>query len=329
MNDDATVLYPLSFTPVYKDYLWGGDRIPKRYRREAPPGPCAESWEVSARPEGMSVVADGPLQGRTLEDLVRTFGRRLLGDSAPEGRFPLLVKLIDARERLSVQVHPSDASAREHGGEAKTEAWHILEAAPGAGVFAGLRPDVTPEAFAQAVREGGGADLLRRIDVQAGDTVFIPGGLVHAIDAGCLLLEVQQNSDTTWRLYDWDRRGPDGKPRELHIEQGLAVLDPAPAVDPLCAPVPLPPQGASTRARLVACDHFALERVETRARWTPAARKEAFEIWFLADGAGAVEWTEGRRPVAAGTSLLIPAETHGLCFVPADREAVLLRIALP
>ncbi|MDZ4199894.1 MAG: type I phosphomannose isomerase catalytic subunit, partial [Kiritimatiellia bacterium] len=216
--------YPLLLKPAYKNYLWGGTRIAEVYGRETPPGPVAESWEVSTRPEGMSLVLNGPLAGRTLQEAIDTMGEDLLGARAPRGQMPLLIKLIDARDRLSVQVHPDDESAALHGGEAKTEMWILLDAEPGACLFAGFRPGLARPEIEQAIREGRWTEILQTLPVRAGDAVFIPGGRVHAIGAGCLILEIQQNSNTTYRLYDWDRKGSDGKPRKLHLEQALSVI---------------------------------------------------------------------------------------------------------
>ena len=178
-------LYPLLFEPVYKDYLWGGDKILKTYNREAPPGIYAESWELSDRDDGMSVVANGPWKGKTLHELVDDLGPDLLGTGASVAgakTFPLLIKLIDSHKRLSVQVHPDDDTADRCGGEAKTEMWYILDAEPGAGVFAGLQPGVDEEAFQEALDEERFKEVLTSVPVRKGEAVFMPGGRVHAID---------------------------------------------------------------------------------------------------------------------------------------------------
>lgn len=210
---------------MYQTYLWGGRQIPNHYgRRDAPAeGPVAESWEVSDRPDGMSVVAGGPWDGRTLRSLIEEHREALLGKSPAGPVFPLLIKLIDARETLSVQVHPDDVTASQGMGEAKSEAWYILRAEPGACLYRGLKAGVTAAQAERSLTDGSMADLLERVPVDAGDIVYVPGGTVHAIGAGCLLLEVQQNSNTTYRIFDWNRVGPDGKPRALHIEEARKV----------------------------------------------------------------------------------------------------------
>lgn len=322
-------LSPLHFEPVYQSYVWGGHRIARTYRRPLPPGIVAESWEISARPEGMSVVADGPWKGRPLDDLVRAFGARLLGERHADGPFPFLLKILDARERLSLQVHPSNETAERSGGEPKTEMWVILGVDPGAAVFAGLRPEVDRAAFEQALDEDRVEDVLQRYEVKPGDAVFIPGGTVHAIDAGCLLMEIQQSSNTTYRVHDWGRMGSDGKPRETHREQALAVMNFGEQPSPLCVPSPLPPQGGSPRVLLHECPWFRVERVDTKTRWLPADSNGEFELWFVAEGQGTVRWTDGSRAVPPGTSLLLPAEIRGACFQPDPAGAVLLRIRVP
>lgn len=218
------VLYPLRFKPVYKDYVWGGDRIIRKYARGESSGVYAESWELADRDDGMSIVAHGQLKGRSLRFLCETFGAALTGTRAGTGRFPILLKILDARETLSVQVHPDDEAAAMHGGEAKSEMWHVLEADPGACVYDGFVPGVTAASFKEALKSNHLEALLNKRLVKAGDTIFMPGGRVHAIGAGCLLLEIQQNSNTTYRIHDWGRLGADGQPREVHLDQALKVI---------------------------------------------------------------------------------------------------------
>jgi mannose-6-phosphate isomerase len=284
-------LYPLRFAPVYKSYVWGGDKIIRHFRRPAPPGRYAESWEISDRPEGMSVVMNGPLAGRTLHDLVEQHGADLLGAGVAPDRFPLLVKLIDARETLSVQVHPDDASAARVGGEAKSEMWYVLQADPGAAVYRGFHRSVAPADFLSAVREKRLEPLLRRIPVAPGDTVYVPGGCIHAIGAGCLLLEVQQCSNTTHRIYDWDRRGADGKPRELHLDQAMQVLRWS--------------SGPDVRAET--WPYFRFGTMAVRGAGRIEGDGASFECLFVESGEVRVN---GER-CAAGSSLLIPAACRG------------------
>lgn len=329
MNATFADWYPLTFRPVYKDYIWGGDRIVTKYGRREPRGIYAESWEVSTRPEGLSVVAEGPLAGATLQSLVETHGPALLGTRAGAGPFPLLVKLIDSRERLSVQVHPNDATAAQHGGEAKTEMWHVLEAAPDARVFAGFKPGIGRRELENAIRNARFEEVLQTVPVAAGDTIFIPGGRVHALDAGLLILEVQQNSDTTYRLYDWGRIGRDGRPRETHVARAMRVIDWESAGAAKIAPSPLPCTPTNACALLVQSACFRIERLHLRGGHDEPDDPGGFRVFFVADGTLRLDWPGGRSRAVAGTSVFIPAALQGLRLAPEAGPVSLLRVSVP
>jgi mannose-6-phosphate isomerase len=244
------VLYPLTFHPIFKERVWGGREIERLYGKKLPPGaPIGESWEISDRPGDASIIANGPLAGKNLRWLMENHRAELLGNAKPanENRFPLLIKILDAREKLSLQVHPprfagsagiSPASSLGESGttrrrdgsapsasEPKTEMWFIADAAPGAELFVGLKRGVTRAEFERRVQDGSVAQCFYHVPVRAGDAMFLPSGRVHAIGAGLVIFEIQQNSDTTYRVFDWNRVGLDGKPRELHVAQSLASID--------------------------------------------------------------------------------------------------------
>src|SRR6266404_6184934 len=221
------MLYPLTFQPLLKQRVWGGRKLEQLYQKPLPPGvPIGESWEISDRPDDASVITNGPLAGKDLHWLVEHHREELLGSTKLQhGRFPLLVKILDAEQKLSLQVHPPADKAARLGGEPKTEMWYIADAAPGAELYVGLKRGVTRDQFAEKVRSGTVADCFHRIGVKSGDAMFLPSGRVHAIGAGLVIFEIQQNSDTTYRVFDWNRVGLDGKPRELHIPQSLASID--------------------------------------------------------------------------------------------------------
>lgn len=221
------MLYPLTFHPIFKERVWGGRRLVELYGKALPPGQhVGESWEISDRPGDVSVIANGPFAGKGLRWLMDVHGREVLGEAhALNGRFPLLIKILDAQETLSLQVHPPPEKAAQLGGEPKTELWHITAAVPGAELFVGLKRGVSRGEFERRIRDGSVAECFHRIQVSAGDTMFLPSGRVHALGAGLVLFEVQQNSDTTYRVFDWNRVGLDGKPRELHVVQSLASID--------------------------------------------------------------------------------------------------------
>ena len=222
------MLYPLTFHPIFKERIWGGREIEKLYGKKLPPGKLiGESWEISDRPNDESVITNGKFAGKSLRWLMENFSREILGDTKPASgnHFPLLIKILDAREKLSLQVHPPASKAAELKGEPKTEMWFIADAAPGAELYAGLKCGVTRAEFEKKISYGSVADCFHRVPVRAGDTMFLPSGRVHAIGAGLVIFEIQQNSDTTYRVFDWNRVGLDGKPRELHIAQLLASID--------------------------------------------------------------------------------------------------------
>ena len=221
------MLYPLKFQPIFKERVWGGRKLEELYGKALPPGkPIGESWEISDRPGDISVIANGPLAGKNLHWLMEHHGRELLGPSQSSGgRFPLLVKILDAQEKLSLQVHPPARKAAALGGEPKTEMWYIADALPGAELYVGLRRGVTREEFERKTQSGTVEDCFHRVGVKRGDVMFLPSGRVHAIGSGLVIFEIQQNSDTTYRVYDWNRLGLDGKPREVHVSQSLESID--------------------------------------------------------------------------------------------------------
>jgi mannose-6-phosphate isomerase len=222
------MLYPFVFQPIFKDRIWGGRELERLYAKKIPAGkPIGESWEISDRPGDVSVIANGPLAGKDLRWLMENHAAEILGEAKPaaEGRFPLLCKILDAREKLSLQVHPPASKAAELHGEPKTEMWFITDAAPDASLYVGLKNGVTRAEFEKKISDGSVADCFHKIPVRAGDTMFLPSGRVHAIGDGLVIFEIQQNSDTTYRVFDWNRVGLDGKPRELHIAQSLASID--------------------------------------------------------------------------------------------------------
>lgn len=220
------MLYPLTFKPIYKERPWGGRRLEELYGRKLPPDQrIGESWEISDREGDFSEIAEGPFAGKTLRWLMEEHGSRLLGSvRASQGRFPLLIKILDAQETLSLQVHPPARIAAQLHGEPKTEMWYLVDATPSAELMVGLRAGVGRTEFERRLREGTVAECFHRNAVRPGDAMFVPSGRVHAIGAGCVLFEVQQNSDTTYRVFDWNRM-VGGRPRALHIDESLSSID--------------------------------------------------------------------------------------------------------
>lgn len=307
--------------------IWGGDTLGPWLGLADPPPQLAESWQVY---EG-NRVAEGPHAGRALAEVAALYGAALLGarSFARHGaEFPLLAKFIDAADNLSVQVHPDDEYAHRveaaTGFHGKTEAWHILRAAPGAEVIHGLNAACDREQFAAAVRDGALLGMLRRVPVAPGDTIFVPAGAVHAINTGIMLFEIQQKSDLTYRVYDYDRRDDRGRPRELHLERALDVINYSAA-----APAKVAPQALdAARALLVNCPYFAMERWDLSARYDAATTPATFEILTIIEGAVDLSWPGGALPLTRGQSVVLPAALGAYHLHPAPTVA-LLRCYVP
>jgi len=331
---------PLCFRPVYKSYLWGGTCLPACYGRADAPEVCAESWEISGHSEGMSVVDGGAYAGETLDALAKRFGAQLMG--RPFEKFPLIFKLINARERLSVQVHPSDASAKKWGGEAKSEMWYMLNDGQ---LYAGMRDDTTKPGFRAALATRVAIHWLKkqninhpvvdaisdaekqehhdaatraaekfliRHDVHAGDALYIPGGLIHAIDAGCLVYEVQQCSNTTYRLYDWERN------RKLHIDEGLRVVDWR-----LAPSIVRAGETAAGWRDVIQCDYFNLRELALESA-TTVAMAGSFHALFVKSGTVRVEAGGAAIKAGCGASVLLPACCGAYTLAPEGRAEILV-----
>ncbi|MFM8735569.1 MAG: type I phosphomannose isomerase catalytic subunit [Pirellulales bacterium] len=324
------MLPPLIFAPVYRRYIWGGRRFGEVFGRDLPPGDdFAESWELVDRGGDQSTVATGSLAGATLGELVRQRGPDLLGRHAPRASFPLLFKFLDAAKDLSLQVHPDDAQAAtlDPPDRGKTEAWYVIAAEPGSRIYAGLRAGVSRDDFAAALRAGRCGDVLHAFVPAPGDCVFIPAGTVHAIGAGVLVAEIQQSSDVTFRLHDWNRVGPDGRPRPLHVEQGLAATTRLGPVDPVTA---APTDDPAVR-RLVDCDYFRFEEVLPGPQWSVGGDDGCHFLTVLA-GSIDLDPRWGLPTLRTGQSVLLPASAGRQALTAAAagaRAAKLLHVSLP
>jgi mannose-6-phosphate isomerase len=286
----------------------------------------AESWEVVDHGQDQSVVAEGHLVGKTLHEIVEQFDRDLFGRQAPQPQFPLLFKLLDCNQSLSVQVHPNDEQAAQLNppDRGKTEAWVILDAQPGSVIYAGLKPGITRSEFAKELRRGTAAELsLHQFAPQEGDCVFIPAGTVHTLGAGLLVAEIQQASDTTFRLFDWNRVGPDGRPRPLHIEHGLSVID---FTHGPVAPQ-TPQQVAPGIERLVACDKFVLDR-RTFSGEASIGGDERFHIVYVVAGEIRAAGDAAESPLSFGQTILLPA-CVGEVLLQSHVQATVLNMFLP
>ena len=296
---------PIPMSPAYRcggATPWGGEGLRMMFGRDIPDAHTGESLEISAIP---GLESRDP-EGRKLTDLIDLYGEKLTGPGFAYP-FPLLLKLLDAKDKLSVQVHPDDAyAARVEGKQGKTEAWHILFAAPGAELVFGVQPGTDKDALRKASQEGAAVEpLLRKVKVRAGQTFYIPAGTVHAIGAGIILYEIQQSSDVTYRFYDWDRKDAQGNRRELHIEKAVDVVDVHSQPEPV-REIPIGPG----RFRLLNEKHFGLDRLCAFDSVLPAdSRRFAF---FTAVRECHISWEGGQLTVPAGTSALLPADGYDL-----------------
>jgi mannose-6-phosphate isomerase len=321
-----SALYPLRFHPILRRYLWGGRRLESLGKTLGEGSDYAESWEIVDRPADQSTIAQGPLAGRTLSEVLTSNGPALVGRHAGLASFPLLVKFLDAHERLSLQVHPDDRRAAQLNPPdlGKTEAWVILAAEPGSFLYAGLRRGVDRAVLEREVARHTCELCAHRVEPKAGECYFLPAGVVHALGPGLLVAEIQQASDTTYRLFDWNRRGPDGQPRQLHVAQALDAIDYA--YGPVSPQEPLRTDQPHVE-RLVECDKFVLDR------WTfsgvqHAGGDDRCHILMVLEGTVGVAGDPAGEPLSKGGVVLLPAAL-GPVEIRTSEAAVLLDTYLP
>ncbi len=315
----TTSLYPVRFQPILKERVWGGRRLQQLYAKQLPSTvPIGESWEIS------DVIKNGSFAGRDLHWLVETGGSDLLGSAQLlNGRFPLLIKILDATEKLSLQVHPPAACAAALGGEPKTELWYIAEAKPGAELYVGLRHGCSRAEFTRKLKDGTVADCFHRVAVQAGDTMFLPSGRVHALGAGMVIFEIQQNSDTTYRVFDWNRLGLDGKPRDLHVRQSLESIDFDDHEPALVHPQKVP--GDGNVKSLVRDELFTVDLAELRPGETLPL--SAGQMWIVGVVTGELqaEHLSEQMSLSAGEFCLIPASLERVALKAVRWESCVKR----
>lgn len=327
-------LYPLKFDPIYKDKVWGGRELAKFGKKLPPDLAIGESWELAdlattstsgggGNPE-RSIVTNGLLAGQSLAELIETYGSDLLGQLplTDDGGFPLLVKYLDAREHLSVQVHPSPSYAAAHADAfLKSECWYIVSCEPGAVIYKGVKAGTTPELFAKAIESNTVEELMIAIPVKPGDMHYLPSGTCHALGAGIVVAEVQTPSDTTYRVYDWGRTG-----RELHVEQALACIDFGPCQTEADQPGPLMTSHGISTQRLVKCEYFQVDRITYPADHTGELPIDQPRVWMVLAGKGEID-----VPTPAGAAAITPvtfrkAET---LLLPPTPDRTVLRIDEP
>lgn len=289
-------IYPLKLYPAFKDYLWGGTKL-HDYFPDCTTVPAAEAWVLSCHKDGESTVKNGPLSGKTLSEALDVFGRDALGENGKKfDFFPVLIKLIDAKKDLSVQVHPDDEYARKNENSyGKTEMWYVVDCQEGARLFYGFKEKISKQEFEQRIKDNTLTDALRSVEVKKGDCFFIPSGTIHAIGSGMLIAEIQQNSNCTYRVYDFGRLGADGKPRELHIQKALDVTKTEPAQ----------PADFGGKEILADCQYFNSKLLQGSCELEVG--EDSFSAVLVISGTGCLKWAEEQIELSAGDCIFLPA----------------------
>jgi mannose-6-phosphate isomerase len=302
-------IYPFKFEPIFKERIWGGRRLAEVFNKNLPPNvKIGESWELADLPNDKSLITNGPLAGRTLAQAIAKYPAEITGDPNFKGPLPLLIKLLDAEDILSVQVHPDEGACRRMAkGDPKTECWYIIAAEPGAVIYKGLKPGVT-----KAIKTGSTAELLVKVAVHPGECHFLPSGTIHAIGAGLLIAEIQMPSDTTYRVFDWNRVDDSGKPRQMHIEESLESIH----YDSSCDNLTVESVG-----RLVDCPYFKVDKFSQIPRGEVLIKHDELKVLVITAGSGKII-NKAVEPVrfAAGDTLLIPAAFEGMMRFDSDSE---------
>ncbi|MDU2265196.1 type I phosphomannose isomerase catalytic subunit [Clostridium celatum] len=293
-------MYPIRFENLYYNKIWGGRGF-ENFRDNMPEGEIGESWDIACHPNGIGIVANGELKGKRFDEIISEFGHDLVGSKVSTEKFPLLVKLINSKEKLSVQVHPGDEYAKRVENEfGKTEAWYVVDAKPGAKLIVGTK-NCNKATFAKAIEEGKSEDYLNVIEVKKGDCFLINSGLVHAICEGLIIAEIQQNSDVTYRVYDY------GRPREIHVEKSLDVINFDLAAENLSNHEVVEFEGFS-KINFCENEYFGMQKFNIKKEWTDCSNEEKFFILTCVDGKGTIEGKEFSEEIKMGDSYLIPAK---------------------
>ncbi len=322
-------LYPLKFEPILKDKIWGGTKLAKLFGKRADSDKLGESWELSGVENEESVVTNGFLQGNNLSELLEIYMGELVGDKVVDMyglQFPLLFKLIDANQNLSIQVHPDDEIAYDrHNSYGKTEMWYVLDAEPGAELIIGFTKDCERDEYLDALDAGEVENLLQKVPVSKGDVLFIPAGLVHAIGKGVVVAEIQQSSDITYRIYDYKRKDENGQERELHTDEALDVMDFTAATEPKVAYQPV----MNEIVPLVQCDYFTTNLLQFDAALARNyAQTDSFVVYMCLEGSFVIGYNDTKTNVSKGETVLLPAIIDEVELYP-ESEVTLLEVFIP
>ena len=313
-------LKPTKLSPAFKDYLWGGCKLKTEYNKKSDLDIVAESWELSAHPDGESVICVGEFDGMSITEYIEKQGKEVLGKNAQKFEyFPILIKFIDAKGDLSVQVHPDDKYALENEGEyGKTEMWYILDCEEGASLYYGFNRDITKEEYEEAIKNNTLTEILNKVPVNKGDVFFIPAGTVHAIGSGIVICEIQQNSNTTYRVYDYNRRDKDGNTRPLHIEKAVEVSNLKKSPD-------LPQIPDCEDVLLAECEYFNVRRLRVSGEKVIDLGEDSFSSLIITEGSATLSYNGEDMPLAKGDSVFVPAQ-NGQITIKGECEIILSRV---
>lgn len=320
-------MYPMKLSPVYKDYLWGGHELEKLYGKAGGGACTAESWELCCHPDGESLIKNGSFKGQRLRDIVKQHPEFVSSSFQPENKFPILIKFIDAKQNLSIQVHPSDDTAlHECGEEGKAEMWYVIAARPRAFLYYGLRQEISKEELRKKIEDGSVCDVLNKVEVHAGDVFFIHPGTIHAIGAGTVIAEIQQNSNTTFRVFDYLRKDKDGNYRELHIDRAIDVIDRTPVVPSQVFDNNEVSLKSGNLRRLFECDYFSVLRIQVNGGkikfWCD---RSSFHSLLITRGSGFLEHKGNQYDFRAGDSIFIPAG-YGEYYIHGTNEILMSKL---
>ena len=301
------MIYPIKTSPVFKQYIWGGNSLKKKYNKSVPFDTAAESWEVSCHSDGLSLVAEGEYEGMTLKEVLFSHKREMLGREDVEV-FPLLVKLLDAKECLSVQVHPDNefAAKYENGELGKTEMWYVVDAKPGANLVYGLKEGTDAQMLKESIENGTLEEHLNYVPVKKGDSFFIPSGTIHAIRDGIIIAEIQQSSNTTYRVYDYNRVDKDGNKRPLHVEKAVMATDFSAKAMPRDASQKAEFSGGTSEV-IASCEYFTVIKYEITESADLEKNNDKFEMLIFTEGEGIIEYMGEEYKFLPGDSFFIPA----------------------
>jgi len=314
-------LYPLKFKPIFRDYLWGGHKLREIFGKDVPEEKImAESWEIVDLPEDKSVIANGPFAGKILRDVIKEYPKEITGRESFKPPFPLLIKFLDCANVLSVQVHPDEQACKRMGkGDPKTECWYIISAEAGAFIYKGLKPGVTKEQFVEALNKGHIAELLAKVPVEAGECHFLPAGTAHSIGGGILIAEIQTPSDTTYRVFDWNRVDSSGKHRPLHIKEALESIHFDSSGDNL---------SVTTTGRLVDCKYFKIDKGHQAENCELLLSAGKMKVMIILEGFGIILETGGNSvEFKTGDTILLPAAYEGAVQFADDSEYLTVTLA--